>query len=156
MTIVKSLPLQPSSATNTDVDLWKLDRTKWVLDGPVKQQGRIRIQAYAFDDGDVNYPLRGQVKQQLDDAKAANARQRNTISCHPTLKKADSVAETEEAMGECDFGIFFNVPLDNSLPKEDVYKWLTAAFALAFKTVSGGVGDTDTITSLYRRILAVL
>lgn len=150
-----SLPTQPSSVTDDNIDLWLLDRTKWVLDGSAITENGARIQPYKYNDGDSRYPLRATVKQQVDKSGALPL-QRNTLMLYPTIKRADDVAETDVAVGEAGFGIIFNVPADNSISQDDVYKWLTAAFGAMFKTATAGVGDKESINSLYRRILAIL
>lgn len=155
MSIIINIPAQPATVTDTNTDLWLIDRTKWILDGNVKNDNGAMVQAYKLDAGDPRYPLRAAVRQQIDKGGVMPLA-RNTLMLYPTLKRSDSVAETENVLGEAGFGLVVNVPADNSLDKEDVRKWVTTAFGAFFKTTTSGVGDTDSITSLYRRILAIL
>lgn len=156
MTVASTIPSQPVSATDNNVDLWMLDRTKWVPAGPVRTEGRNRIQDYTFDDGDARYPLRAQVRQTIDAPTSPRPMARNTVVLYPTVKKSDDVAETDIAAGECEFGMFYNVPADNSISSDDIYKWLTATLGAYLKTVTSGVGDKTSFNSLARRSLSIL
>jgi len=147
MSVDKALVNQPVAATDSNLDMWLLDQTKFRLIG-TRVDGNITTSDYVYADGSPTFRITLKVTTQVDSPKSVFPLRRTTLKLYVPQTWTDSENGVVSAGPVTEWWTGFAVPADESVPVASQSKWLQSVLGLYYPSITAGVGSTDTLTEL--------